>query len=92
MAKRGRKKHAKNQKNNLDIVVVGTIIVSILLAVLIYTNSGFLGETLSPILGGEKCIFKSVCGLDRLQKIFKNLANVCLKNTPSVPKNRHLKP
>ena len=53
MAKRGRKKQSKKQdKFNLDIAVVGTIIASILLAVLIYTNSGFLGERLSPILGG----------------------------------------
>jgi len=49
MAKRGRK---KQPKVDLDIAVVGTIIASILLAVLIYTNSGFLGEHLSPVLGG----------------------------------------
>ena len=49
MARRGRK---KQQKVNLDIAVVGTIIAAILLAVLIYTNSGFLGEHLSPVLGG----------------------------------------
>ena len=36
-------------------------------------------------------VYVVVCGLDRLRKIFKNLANVCLKNSPSVPKNRHLK-
>lgn len=40
---------------------------------------------------GEGNVCESVCGLDRLQKVLKNLANVCLKNTPSVPKNRHLK-
>ena len=50
MAKRKTKKHAKN--SNLDITVVVLIIVSILLAVLIYTKSGYIGEQLSPMLGG----------------------------------------
>ena len=50
MAKRrGRR---KKQKNNIDIAVVGMIIASILLAVLIYAKSGYLGEHLSPMLGG----------------------------------------
>ena len=50
MAKRGRKK--KKQQVNINVVVAVMIIASILLAVLIYTNSGFLGEHLSPFLGG----------------------------------------
>ena len=47
--KRGRKK-----KNTIDInvAVVGMILISILLAVLIYTKSGYIGEHLSPMLGG----------------------------------------
>jgi len=49
MAKRGRKKKAKV---SIDVAVVVMILVSILLAVLIYTKSGFLGEHLSPALGG----------------------------------------
>ena len=49
MAKRGRKKKAKV---SIDIAVVGMIIISILLGILIYTRSGFLGEYLSPALGG----------------------------------------
>ena len=69
MAKRGRKKGSKNQhtrqynkqsKFNLDIAVVGTIIASILLGVLIYTNSGFLGERLSPVLGGVMGFIKYI--------------------------------
>ena len=39
MARRGRK---KQPKVSLDIAVVGTIIAAILLAVLIYTNSGYV--------------------------------------------------
>ena len=49
MAKRGRK---KQPKVSIDIAVVIMIIISILLAVLIYTQSGFIGEHLSPALGG----------------------------------------
>ena len=50
MAKRGRKK--KKQHVNINVVVAIMIIASILLAVLIYSNSGFIGEHLSPFLGG----------------------------------------
>ncbi|MFR2534282.1 MAG: DNA translocase FtsK [Clostridia bacterium] len=48
-AKRGRK---KQPKVSIDIAVVAMLIISVLLMVLIYTKSGFLGETLSPMLGG----------------------------------------
>ena len=51
MAKRGRKKK-KTLSNNINIIVTVMIIASIVLAVLIYTNAGFIGETLSPFLGG----------------------------------------
>lgn len=57
MAKRGRK---KQKKVSLDIAVVSMIIISILLAVLIYTNSGFIGEHLSPVLGGIMGIIKYI--------------------------------
>ena len=49
MAKRGRK---KKNKVSIDVAVIAIIVSSILLAVLIYTKSGFLGEYLSPSLGG----------------------------------------
>ena len=49
MAKRGRK---RKKQLNINVVVAVMIIASILLAVLIYTNSGFIGEHLSPFLGG----------------------------------------
>ncbi len=53
MAKRG-KRSKKNTKKGLDInvAVVFMILISILLAILIYTKSGYIGEHLSPILGG----------------------------------------
>ena len=47
---RGRR--SKKKSNKLDLQVVTLIIASILLGVLIYTNSGYIGEHLSPILGG----------------------------------------
>lgn len=49
MAKRAKKNKAKG---NIDIAVVVMLLISVLLAVLIYTKSGFLGEHLSPALGG----------------------------------------
>ena len=49
MAKRGRK---KKTKVSIDVAVVVMLLISVLLAVLIYTQSGFLGEHLSPALGG----------------------------------------
>ena len=51
MAKRGRKKQEKNRVS-IDVAVVAMLLASILLAVLIYAKSGFLGEHLSPALGG----------------------------------------
>lgn len=55
MAKRGRKKKKtaqRTQQINQNVVVAIMIIASILLAVLIYTKSGVIGEHLSPFLGG----------------------------------------
>ena len=56
--KRGRKK--QEPKVNIDVAVVGMIIASILLGVLIYNKSGFLGENLSPALGGIMGIIKYI--------------------------------
>lgn len=54
MAKRGRKKTSKKKSysSNKNISVVVLIILSILMAVLIYGKTGYIGEHLSPILGG----------------------------------------
>ena len=49
MAKRGRK---KQHKINIDVAVVVLMVVSVLLAVLLYTKAGIVGERLSYILGG----------------------------------------
>ena len=50
-AKRGKRNKSKN-KIDINIAVVIMILISILLAVLIYTKSGYIGEHLSPMLGG----------------------------------------
>ena len=56
MAKRGRKTGSKkkkkvdNTRKNISVVIL--IILSILAAVLIYGKTGYIGEHLSPVLGG----------------------------------------
>ena len=56
---RKRKKNTKNNKYNkknkginIDLAVIGLFVVSILLFVLIYGETGAIGEILSPALGG----------------------------------------
>ncbi len=51
MAKTKSKKRRK-KKNGINLSVITMFILSILFLILIYTNSGYIGETLSPILGG----------------------------------------
>ena len=51
MAKRGRRAK-KSSRFDINVAVVFLFLVSILLAILIYTKSGYIGEHLSPILGG----------------------------------------
>ncbi len=54
------KRYTKRKKSNLDMIVVGTIVLSILLAVLIYTNSGYMGKYLNNFLGGMMGILKYI--------------------------------
>ena len=51
MAKK-RKNSRRSKTNKVDIQIVILFVISILLAILIYTKSGVLGENLSPVLGG----------------------------------------
>lgn len=46
------KSRKKNNKQDMNLSVIGTIIFSVLLAVLLYTNSGEIGQKLNEILGG----------------------------------------
>ena len=49
---RGRRAKTKQKKSNVDIEVVILIVISIILAILIFSNSGYIGKNLSPFLGG----------------------------------------
>ena len=59
MAKRGRraKKDTVDRKN---VAVVFMFLISILLAILIYTKSGYIGSHLSPMLGGIMGVIKYI--------------------------------
>ena len=50
MARKKAKRRAK--KNNKDLQVVILLLISVLSAILIYIQSGYIGEHLSPMLGG----------------------------------------
>ncbi len=52
MAKKRKYKKRKKTSNNINMAIIVTIVISILLAVLIYTKSGNIGEALSSFLGG----------------------------------------
>ena len=58
MAKRGRR--TKKSKLDINVAVVFMFLISILLAILIYTKSGYIGEHLSPILGGIMGVIKYI--------------------------------
>lgn len=53
----------KKRKNKMDFKLIGTIVFSILLAVLLYTDSGLLGKTLNETLGGMLGILRYVLPL-----------------------------
>ncbi len=61
MAKRKSKgKKSSSKKSSMNFGVIGTIIFSILLTVLIYTESGYVGMALSDFFGGMFGIIKYV--------------------------------
>ena len=60
MAKKRRYKKRKKTASRLDVAVVTLIVLSILLAVLIYTKSGTVGIKLNEILGGIMGIMQYV--------------------------------
>ena len=56
--KAGNKRNTKSQELNLNII--GTIVFSVLLAVLLYMNSGEIGQKLNEILGGLMGILRYI--------------------------------
>ena len=55
-----RKKKKKTSIPGIDTTVVALLILSVILSVLIYKQTGLIGEKLSPILGGIMGIMKNV--------------------------------
>ena len=54
------KKRYSKKRKNIDLSIVGTIVFSVLLAVLLYTNSGVLGQKLNEIFGGMVGILRYI--------------------------------
>ena len=54
------KRRKSNKSQELNLNIIGTIIFSVLLAVLLYTNSGEVGQKLNEILGGLMGILRYV--------------------------------
>ena len=63
LAKRGRR---KKNKIDINIAVVVLVLLSILLMILIYTKSGSVGATLSPMLGGVMGFIKYIIPIGML--------------------------
>ena len=60
MAARKKYKRRKKASSQIDLKIIGTIVFSVLFAVLLYTNSGVLGEKLNEVFGGMIGILKYV--------------------------------
>ena len=58
--KKRKPQHTKKKASKIDLTVVGLIILSILLAVLVYGKSGVIGVKLNEILGGMMGLIKYV--------------------------------
>ena len=53
----------KKKSSNIDLAVIGCFVIGVLLTVLIYAETGTLGEILSPVLGGIIGVIKYVIPL-----------------------------
>ena len=51
MAKKRKRRKTKN-KSKIDITVISIFLLSIILSILIYLQTGYIGDHLSPVLGG----------------------------------------
>ena len=61
MAQKGKRTKKKSNKLDINVAVVVLFLISILLAVLIYTkSSGYIGDHLRPILGGIMGVIKYI--------------------------------
>ena len=53
----------KKKSSNIDLAVIGCFVIGILLTILIYAETGTMGEILSPVLGGIIGIIKYIIPL-----------------------------
>lgn len=53
----------KKKSSSIDLAVIGTFIVGVLLTILVYAETGTLGQIISPVLGGVIGIIKYVVPL-----------------------------
>ena len=60
MAQKRKYKRRKKVDNEINLKIIGTIVFSILLAVLLFTNSGAVGQKLNEILGGMMGILRYI--------------------------------
>ncbi len=70
MGKKRKKSSSSNTRNSrkkksssIDLAVIGTFIVGVLLTILVYAETGTLGQIISPVLGGVIGIIKYVVPL-----------------------------
>ena len=66
------KSKRKNNKQAINLKVIGTLVFSVLLAVLLYTNSGEIGQKLNEVLGGLMGILKYVLPIRNICHSNKN--------------------
>ena len=55
--------HKKKKSSNMDLAVISCFIIGVLLTILIYAETGTMGEILSPVLGGIIGIIKYIIPL-----------------------------
>ncbi len=55
--------HKKKKSSNIDLAVISCFIIGVLLTILIYAETGTMGEILSPVLGGIIGIIKYIIPL-----------------------------
>jgi len=67
MARKRRKttntRNKKRNNSNIDLAVIGSFVTGILLMILIYAETGAIGEVLSPVLGGIIGVIKYIIPL-----------------------------
>ena len=91
MAKRKQNKGKQKKKEvfNIDLAVIAMMVISVLLGFLIYTNSGYIGGFLSPVIGGVFGILKYIVPIgtffigiylacDSKDYLFPKLVQYCL--------------